>query len=117
MELINNILTTISSYISSLNPTQVNWGSFSSIFFYIAQIILTLFIIGSILLAIQNIKKLPEFLKGVLDELKNINWLSRKEGYQYFVLVLSLIIIFTFVIFIFDRALLSVRNLIIFPQV
>lgn len=117
MEFINNILNTIGSYVSSLNPTQVNWSSFSSIFFYVAQIILTLFILGVILLAIQNVRKLPSFVKGVFEELRNVNWLSRKQGMQYFLLVLTLIVVFTFVIFISDRALLSVRNLVIFPQV
>lgn len=117
MDFINNILSTLGSYISSLNPAQVNWTSVSSIFFYIVQIILTLFVLAVIILTVQNIRKLPSFIKGVFEELKNVDWLSRKQGIQYFLLVISLIVIFTFIVFISDRALLSVRNLIIFPQV
>lgn len=117
MESITNIFLGIGAYISSLNPAQVNWSSVSSIIFYVVQILLTIFIIIGIVLAIQNAKHLPSFIKGVGEEMNNMSWLSRKKGFQYFLLVLTIIIVFTFIIFISDRALLSVRNLIIFPQV
>lgn len=113
MKIITNFIDGIVNIISSLDPSELDFGSGGDVIVYIIKLLI---VIGAFVLIFFGIYKSPEiykFLKNTYRELKVVDWLSKKLTYKYTLYTLIFVIFSTLFILLADQAFLKLRNLLI----
>ncbi|MCA9387349.1 preprotein translocase subunit SecE [Candidatus Dojkabacteria bacterium] len=103
----------ITDIIFNMNPGNVNWGNGNGIFELISTWVGIILVIGLLIYTVRNFRKGTNFLRDSWNELRKVEWLSRKMTYQYSLITFGVLIFFIFFILAVDELFLAIRNLLV----
>ncbi|MCA9380830.1 preprotein translocase subunit SecE [Candidatus Dojkabacteria bacterium] len=103
----------ITNTIFSINPGNVNWGNGNGVFEFFSTWIIILVALGLIVYGVRNFRKGIDFIRDSWNELRKVEWLSRRMTYEYSIITFGVLIFFVFFILVVDELFLFVRTLLV----
>ncbi len=107
------MIEAILNTLQELNPALVDWKSTGAIITFVLRWLGLIIVFGLVVYVAFNIKKITSFARDSFNELRKVEWLSRKMTIQYSIIVLSVLIFFMAFITLADEVFLFIRTLLI----
>lgn len=104
----------IETIINELNPANVNFGDFSNVFVYGLKVLLFTILIGLIIYAVINFRKIILFIRQTVSELRKVEWLKRSETIKLTTISLATIVLFVLFLTLVDTIFSNIRTAILF---